>query len=413
MQVCNFENKQYSKNESGSYTFLDIDSVYATSITHKYYFENLTENHSLNDDGSCTFIAAEILLSFYDTFYCDDIVPEDYEFKASYPSNNIVNFDNSPGSGKGLDRPLRDELISIADDLNYLSIIPNDYGLNHIQLRGVIDGYFYNREINGTTYFSPAKQFIKSAIDNGDPVIVPLSGHTVVAYGYNSDYVWVHTGYHYTRAVAWSDIDLEHNWSIRLAFGEPHVHSDNYFNSSTHQYICPSHGPIRGEIDIQPTDFGFPDKYADPYAVSYFQKYGKTINTQRYRCGYIHNEYVNISPKKIRYGQAYLMCMFDLPITKISFNISYWQILDVLDPNNSTAELIFMDYEGEYWDYDNKIDLLSLSLPTDRNNQLLLNYSFTARISGFYIRATSPAVGDRNLGRISLGEIDIVYDVVV
>ena len=406
------------ENNGISDHYLDINSNQATSRVRPAYFEKLSENFSNNYDGSCTLIAAEIALSYYDTYLNDDIVSEEYEFKAEASTSVLSSFTQSPGSGKGNDRPLVDELIDIADDFGYFDL-QTDHALSHLELRNVIENYFYNNNLDAYTAFSFTKSFITTTIDGGDPIIISLNdggdyGHTVVAYGYNDDYVWIHTGQNsLCKAISWSYVDYYANYSIKFSFGCLHKHSDNFKNITTNQYICPLHGVFKGDIDIYPADFGFRERYVDPYETDQFSVYPLSFNTQRYRCGYIQQEFVNISPKKYYYGQAYLMCYFHVPITSISFDLSYWSAQDVLNPADSTAELIFEDYADETWDYNSSINLLNCNLPTNRNNQTTYTYNFSSsnRISGFYLRATAPAVGDRNLGRISIGHIHFTYDI--
>ncbi len=45
----------------------------------KAYFDKLTTNFGSNDEGSCPFVAAEQLLSYYNTFLNDYIIPDNYE----------------------------------------------------------------------------------------------------------------------------------------------------------------------------------------------------------------------------------------------------------------------------------------------------------------------------------------------
>lgn len=401
--------------DGGNIQFLPVFIDTPTSIIDNHcYFEKLILYHSANSDNACTLVAAEILLSYYDTFYNDNIVLEEHEYKATGPSNNIYSFTHSPGSGQGeYHQNLYSELYEgvAAYPGPYADLI-NREGINTQCLRLVMQDYLVYYNINATvdqSYF--AKQTnIMNAIDNNIPIIVSNAKHCMVAYAYSEDYVWVHTGNYSCGVLPWSEFtQIGASW-VRINYDDEHVCSDNYINSTTNQGICPVHG-VFDTITIHPEDFCFRERYVDPYETTNFSISPLSISTQRYRCGYICEEYVNISPKKYGYGQAYLMVFFDKPIANFSFNLSYWQILDVLDPLDSTATITFMNYDYEYWDYDNQINLLSVNLPTDRTNQLTLNYSFSdgSYVSGFWIKATSPATGTRNLGRISIGDIIVRF----
>ncbi|MCM1259324.1 MAG: hypothetical protein NC182_00075 [Prevotella sp.] len=47
-------------------------------INRSCYFENLHRNIGNNANGSCSYVASGTLLSYYDTFYNDKIVPNTY-----------------------------------------------------------------------------------------------------------------------------------------------------------------------------------------------------------------------------------------------------------------------------------------------------------------------------------------------
>lgn len=65
-------------------------------VTKEQYFSNLRNNFSQNKFGTCSYIVLENLLSYYDTFYNDDIIPEKYEV-------NSNNKNDSPGSYNDID----------------------------------------------------------------------------------------------------------------------------------------------------------------------------------------------------------------------------------------------------------------------------------------------------------------------
>lgn len=65
-------------------------------VTKEQYFSNLRNNFSQNKFGTCSYIVLENLLSYYDTFYNDDIIPEKYEV-------NSNNKSDSPGSYNDID----------------------------------------------------------------------------------------------------------------------------------------------------------------------------------------------------------------------------------------------------------------------------------------------------------------------
>ena len=48
------------------------------------YFFNLRRNFPYNSHGTCSFVAASMMLSFWDSYMNDDFVPENYEVNTSY-----------------------------------------------------------------------------------------------------------------------------------------------------------------------------------------------------------------------------------------------------------------------------------------------------------------------------------------
>ena len=72
---------------------INLDEYYSQS-----YFKNLAENFGRNYMGTCAFVATEMLLSYYDNFLCDDIVPEEYDAEYVSDSVNVYNSQKSPGT---------------------------------------------------------------------------------------------------------------------------------------------------------------------------------------------------------------------------------------------------------------------------------------------------------------------------
>lgn len=385
-----------------------IDSSSATSrLTYYYYFEYLT-SHATNDNGICPIIASDIMLTYYDTFVSDEFVPEEYEFVSKY-DNDVGTYYPSPRSGIGLNRPLVDELIDICDDLGYYEIHSGN-GMSSLHTSYVIDNYLYNHNISATvnhSYFL-TQLMIKDAIDNDEPVIVESSTHMMVAYAYNDLYVWVHNGLGSCSVKTWGELTGASCGWITIDFTGTHVCSDNYYNPNTNRFYCPIHGANRYGADITPVDYGYEQQYYFYVKYKNFSKNGLSISTQRYRCGYIEQEKINLSPKRLGAGSANIIVNYGVPMKRIFMDLSYWQILDVLDPNNSTARLIFFTTD-DYW--ERNLNLLSMNLPDNRAYQKTYSFSFNLddEVCGFMILMTSPAVGDRNLGRISIGDILVEY----
>lgn len=62
---------------------------YSNQLNMVNYFSNLSNHFPMNKKGSCGFVAIAQILSYFDTFYDDTIIPEQYEDNCSLSSTNI------------------------------------------------------------------------------------------------------------------------------------------------------------------------------------------------------------------------------------------------------------------------------------------------------------------------------------
>ena len=61
------------------------------------YYDNLTYNFGVNYKQSCGYIAIAMLLSYYDTYLIDSIIPEQYDVCSIGTETNMIDRANSPG----------------------------------------------------------------------------------------------------------------------------------------------------------------------------------------------------------------------------------------------------------------------------------------------------------------------------
>lgn len=66
------------------------------------YYDNLTYNLGMNYQGSCGYVAIGMLLSYYDTYLCDDIIDDSYDSVSIGNDANIISRRNSPGIMKDI-----------------------------------------------------------------------------------------------------------------------------------------------------------------------------------------------------------------------------------------------------------------------------------------------------------------------
>lgn len=82
------------------YEILNNNLSYSGSaIRLKNYFTNLTTNFGNNQEGTCGYVALASMLTYYDTFWSDIIVPDNLEvYTYGNSIQNVVMNQTSPGS---------------------------------------------------------------------------------------------------------------------------------------------------------------------------------------------------------------------------------------------------------------------------------------------------------------------------
>lgn len=263
-------------------------SVYSSAISHydnsmEAYFDNLTKNFGQNYKGSCGYVALGMMLSYYDTYLNDDIIPEQYDIPSSGEETNMVYRRKSPGI-------LRD-IISDPNDIentwkypvglspeNYYSLISAMSGQSlHAKLITIGGENGYYNVLNYTepclTSFNSRKQILECYLDNivnltkgsqydidyivyddytshseevknyiiakiksGYPVLIGVQGksggHVCVAYDYDgtSDTIYCHMGW----GASTTHVSVEsqgynyYDSAMIIDFNLEHKHSDNY-----------------------------------------------------------------------------------------------------------------------------------------------------------------------------------------
>ena len=247
-----------SQDKKGGNYYQDFPlSSDAYVISNYEYFENLNGRHAWNSLGTCTIISTEILLGYYDTFVSDLFVDESYEVisRENLTNSNLTwnDFSQSPGVDDYAteDHDFHDYLVKIARDevgddpekdgmtaKNQISLVKN-----YLNKRGISYSLSTSEGNLDDIWTQRAIDIIKSGINADRPVIANGTGHSVVAYAYDDEYVWVHTGWGWTGATPWSTYEsgLFANYSagcIDIIYEGEHVHSNNYSYSLNH-YICP------------------------------------------------------------------------------------------------------------------------------------------------------------------------------
>ena len=165
---------------------------------------------------------------------------------------------------------------------------------------------------------------------------------------------------------------------------------------------------------IVPTDYGYSDAYpTDSYTSETFVNHttvlGYSFETRRYRTGYIHNECVVLSSKKVGINNAFIEYKFNEGIDRIDIQLSYWREIsnEELTSSNGSAKLEVRT-RGKF---DRKINLLSstTSLSDDRNYKSSFTICFEKPIYQMRISAKTFGINTNtwNKGRICIGNLKV------
>lgn len=239
-----------------------------------HYFYNLNENYGFNAKGSCTYIALAQLLSFWDTYWDDSVIAENFDVPSLFNSIDEVNLNlESPGiyeepDLKGMSTQEYYNFVELHSgayfQLHLISIGKELFGqykfddasspcaLSYDQLQELANYYLFsergftkNRFALETETGDLARSFTIKKIKQGIPVEIRMAkkvgnrisgGHAMVAYDYDddSDKIYVHPGWH--NGVTHVTLDnLGYNvwWDATAVVPKgAHSESNNYIFSS-------------------------------------------------------------------------------------------------------------------------------------------------------------------------------------
>lgn len=237
------------------------------------YFRGLTINMGENQRNSCGYVALGQLLSYYDSYLNDNIIPEQYDVIASGEDSNFTEQNNSPGI---LNDPISDastissteyfeaisslsdislhaKLITIGESMGYYDY--NDFQkeclTTNSQRENVLSSYLREMGITGYTIssasdltvpYNPTHQqvvdFVKENIDAGYPVLLAAKesdttsiGHAMICYDYNGSTFYGNNGWTGTANNTHMSITSRYEVftnAMVLKFNIEHEHSYNY-----------------------------------------------------------------------------------------------------------------------------------------------------------------------------------------
>lgn len=393
----------------------------ATFISNAFYFDKLRYNYGYNTGNTCGIIATQILLGYYDTFENDNIVDEEFDLESENTSSSytLSNWIVSPGTGHTPtgntdpipdDQRFRDELIQVSNEVNHVD--PEEYGMTSSQVRALINHYLNGKSLNHSiSYHTSAFNYFsiaESAIDDGNPFIASIDEHFVVVYGYDSDYFYFDTGWGYT-ARADRDSFTEDSYRrciIDLTISD-HYHSNNYYNSSNNYLICGCGDANLKRLRMDPADWSFEERYYFDYKNVDHNNCGLSFSTKRLRTGYIQSSVINLSPRRYNAGFATLDITIPYSIRNFSIDMAWWSNHEL--QNGGYARIMYLDTENDDNWITDFVDIHNLGLNTSYQNLTKECFSMPEETYGLRVCATNSSTGDRNLGRLSLGRMDIDY----
>lgn len=265
------------------YIFDDLNIPLSTQATTTYntymeaYFRALTTNMGENQKGSCGYVALGELLSYYDSFLDDNIIPEKYDVASTGTGTDMISRAVSPGikndvvtsseyspyassisklsakdyytimSGKA-ETSLHAKLITIGKSLNYYKNDDdaNPCGTNYSNREKILKKYFseiglsedlYTIKTYSSSSSNDVKNFIKENIKNGNPVLTSVynsgssSGHAVICYDYDNTNIYCNMGWSGYSSYAHFPVESRYNTyrnAMVVEFNLDHTHSLNY-----------------------------------------------------------------------------------------------------------------------------------------------------------------------------------------
>lgn len=163
---------------------------------------------------------------------------------------------------------------------------------------------------------------------------------------------------------------------------------------------------FKSRTQILPSDFDFPEWYPnDPVSAQGVSIKDITMDISRLRCGYIEDQYLNLSPRKAGQGQAYLQIEFKekLP-TSVAFGVTMWRNSELMPFREGDSFKVYVKSNGKWSEaYDILNDVPGFSMMERREvARLLISRS---SIEGIKFEAMSNPTGSSNSGRVCIDDL--------
>lgn len=281
------------------------------------YYRGLCYNMGMNYKGSCGYVALGMLLSYYDSFLNDNIIPENYDVASVGSGTDMVARENSPGvvcdtiSYESCQTFKKENPLQL-DAHEYYSLMlskstslhakflmlahyyglddfsdnDNPFGSNYSKRITVLQKYFSDIGISESDYkitmcvdsTYKVQKFIRENINKGNPVLASVSNskssHAVICYDYDNTGIYCNMGWigsaDYAHFPVSNRYDTYNNAMV-IEFNYDHSHSLNYqvVNNNTTKEYCYCNCNI---ISYKPINHEF-NVFYEPYNNYYHKSY--------------------------------------------------------------------------------------------------------------------------------------------
>ena len=253
------------------------------------FFKNCGRNVIANSIGNCGYTAISTLLAYYDNYWSDLFIPEEYEnptilsnnddSKTNYYSPGIKNntiFKAPDGFDKYTDERKSEVIHEFINEAienknesflglllsynNYIkeNTIMTTLGVNYDIMLNILSTY-KNNNSNISSYvtlvsnqidkdneesISILRNEIIVQLKKGNPLIIGGNGHVCIAYEYdeNNDIIYGDLGwgknYSHTNIDSFMENIIADYYYYQISNDLPHKHSYHYYNNETSKYIC-------------------------------------------------------------------------------------------------------------------------------------------------------------------------------
>lgn len=163
---------------------------------------------------------------------------------------------------------------------------------------------------------------------------------------------------------------------------------------------------------IKPADWGFePQYYFGVQQEEPLIRGALEITTTRLRCGYIENQYINLSAKRQGAGIAYFEMQFNIPVYSYMFGVTLWSGTEGLYWQLGHSAIVETMGADREWNEIEDYDILRDNTPSeDRTHVDRYDFHKPQGIYGIRFYSTCDAVGTRNKGRVCIDDIVLSTD---